>query len=438
MALNFNPFEKDKAAPTPKTTKDKHSHYRVFDDPTQSVVQTEPKATSSSAPVMPPVESISSLAHAEPPTKKDYKGATNGSQNGLQTDYKQITGAPQNGLQTDHKQTTEKSKRTTQRTTQRITTRLQTDHKRTTNYDFSTLVGHERHLLLFVFDECRISGELVTAPVTISKIKEELKTGSGSTAKTIIARLIEKGFIARGKAKTGRGGWMTFRLEREIFQRLLIETDYKRTTNRSQTDDKQATKQTTQRTTEPPSSSSTLLSIKETTTTGDLPSEWKAIDCSLLEPLGFTVTHLRQLFERKNLGPAVIQESIYSFAFDLEANGKGKTLKGSPLNFFMGVLRNGPYTPPVNYEHPEDRQQRLYLEAKEQQRQRRQERLARMEAIEFEEWMEKLSLAERAKLVAPKDFAKPGSTAHTFQLREYFLENVWPDLRGEIAEGGKS
>jgi hypothetical protein len=101
----------------------------------------------------------------------------------------------------------------------------------------------------------------------------------------------------------------------------------------------------------------------------------------------------------------------------------------------MGILRKGPYTPPINYENPEDQQQRLYLEAKEQQRKRRQEIEARLETEEFEEWAERLSLEQRAGLVPPKDFAKPGSTAHTVQLREYFRENVWPELKERSKEG---
>lgn len=138
--------------------------------------------------------------------------------------------------------------------------------------------------------------------------------------------------------------------------------------------------------------------------------------------------------------PEELQESIYAFAFDLVENQKGKTITGPPLNYFMGILRKGPYAAPANYENPEDRQRRLYLEAKEQQRKRRQEMEARLETVEFEEWAGRLSLEQRTELVPPKDFSKPGSTAHNYQLREYFRENVWPELRErtakELPDGG--
>jgi hypothetical protein len=95
----------------------------------------------------------------------------------------------------------------------------------------------------------------------------------------------------------------------------------------------------------------------------------------------------------------------------------------------MGILRRGPYAAPSNYESPDVRQKRLYLESKEQQRKKRQELNDRLETVEFEEWLEKLSLDQRAAVVPPKEFAKPGGTAHNYQMREYFRENVWPKLR---------
>ena len=433
MALNFNPFEKGKGALTPNT-KTKHSHYRVFDDPTKST-ETEQQDVAEAA----------LLPNAAPlPTIPAEDAITQVVVNGLQTDDKEATNGFQNGLQTDHKETTDFLKRTTQRTTKRITTRLQTDYKRTTNSDFSTLVGHERHLLLFIFNECRSTGELITAPLTLSRIKEELHTPTSSTAKTIISRLIAKDFIRRATAKTGRGGWMSFQIEKEMFQRLLLETDYKRTTNRVQTDDKQATKQATQRTTTPSSSSSSLrsISIEELLTTEkpspsetELDASWQAIDSSPLTEFRFGRNQILQIVQSGRVTPEQLQESIHAFAFDLTENQKAKSISGAPLNYFMGILRKGPYAPPANYENPEDRQQRLYLEAKEQQGTRRQEIQKRLETAEFEEWAETLSLEQRAELIPPKEYAKPGSTAHNIQLREYFRENVWPQLREKNAEG---
>ena len=421
MALKFNPFEKGKAAPTPQVKKMRR-HYRVFDDPTRPVEDTNDRKE-----------------EMQNGSQTGYKETTNGGQ----TDHKEITSRQINGPQTGYKRTTRISKRATQQTTERITSRSQTDHKQTTNCDISTLVGHEQNLLSFIFDECRKSGELTTPPITLSKIKERLKTKASSTSKTIIARLIEKNLIQRSRSKTGRGGWMTFRVERDVFQRLLLETDYKQTTNGSQTDYKETTKQATQRTTSA-SSSSSNLDLNRTTTTSDhqkilgdeedLPLGWEAIDVTTLFKIKFGRAHLLQLANQNHLTPDEVQDSIYAFAFDLEVNRKSREINGSALNFFMGILRKGPYTPAANYEPPRIRQRRLYLEAKERERKTSEELESRIEAIEFDEWVASLSTEERVRFVPPTDFAKPGSPGHNVQLKQYFRENVWPERRENISK----
>jgi hypothetical protein len=156
---------------------------------------------------------------------------------------------------------------------------------------------------------------------------------------------------------------------------------------------------------------------------------WHAIDCSLLAEFKFGRPHVAQIAQSGRVTPEQLQDSINAFAFDLSENQKAKNISGDPLNYFMGILRKGPYSSPANYESPEDRQQRLYLEAKEKQRQKRKETEEKIEVLEFEEWAEKLTFEQRAELVPPKDFSKPGGTAHNYQLREYFRENIWPALR---------
>jgi hypothetical protein len=399
MTLKFNPFEKDQAAPVPKTKKANVVPQITGPDKCEIEV----------VPLLPP------------PTWASEEQKTSTKAGSL------------NGLQTGDKQTTKPVKQATQRTTTRLQTDHKTDYKQSTNKpDFSLLVGHERKLLLFIFNECRATGALTTPPVSLAAVKETLKARTGSTAKTILSRLIDKKFILRGEGKTGRGGWMTFSLEREIFQRLLIETDYKKATNSLQTDHKEATQRTTQRTTNASSSSGGNLDLRTTRTSeteSALPTEWAAIDVTQLATIGFTQTHVRQIHRAGLLTPEELQDSIDAFAFDLEVNGKAKALTGPPLNFFMGCLRRGPYAPAENYEAPEVRQRRLYLEAKEKQAKARRELEDKIEALEFEEWSGKLTPAQRAEFVPPTDFARPGSTAHNVELRRYFREQVWPEKR---------
>lgn len=94
--------------------------------------------------------------------------------------------------------------------------------------------------------------------------------------------------------------------------------------------------------------------------------EWQNIDIEPLSKIGFTTIHLSQIAEQNKLQPQAVQDSIYAFAFDLQENNKAKSIKGDPINYFMGILRNGRvYTFPSNYESPQDKAMRLYTEQKE-------------------------------------------------------------------------
>ncbi len=146
--------------------------------------------------------------------------------------------------------------------------------------------------MFFLFEECRKAGELTTPPITLSRIKEELETKASSTSKTILARLIDKNLVQRGRSKTGRGGWMSFSLRQDVFQRLLLETDYKQTTNGAQIDHKEITKRATQRTTNDSSSS---IDLNKLTTTSELAPEWGRVDFSAVASIGFGLAHVKQL-----------------------------------------------------------------------------------------------------------------------------------------------
>ncbi len=428
MALSLNDLKKGKAgkASSSPSNGEIRRMVRPWEDPTQ-----EPQTSSNQN-----LSSEQQVTNGEQTGNKEVaKQVTNGEQTG----NKEVARA---GANSTHAQCVERKRVTEQVTSTRVN-REQTDYKQVTRTGFEQLRGHEAHLLQLIFAECQAIGELLTPPLTLDRIAESLESRK-ETAKTVIVRLTKKGLVKRENSATGRGGYTRFRLERSLYQELLIrETGNKRVTNREQTGNKRDTQRVTEQVTEPSSSSSLRsTSNKELLTTGkqssseiELNAVWQTIDCSPLTEMRFGRNQISQIAQSGRVSPEQLQESIYAFAFDLNENQKTKSISGAPLNYFMGILRKGPYTPPINYENPEDQQQRLYLEAKEQQRKRRQEIEARLETEEFEEWAERLSLEQRAGLVPPKDFAKPGSTAHTVQLREYFRENVWPELKERSKEG---
>ena len=103
----------------------------------------------------------------------------------------------------------------------------------------------------------------------------------------------------------------------------------------------------------------------------------------------------------------------------------------------MGILRKGPYAPSANYESPEVRQMRLYLEGKEREQKIRVDLESRLESVAFDEWTTGLTVEDRTRLVPVTDFAKPGSQGHNVQLKQHFRENVWPERRRDYLKGVK-
>lgn len=107
-----------------------------------------------------------------------------------------------------------------------------TDHKRVANRErigskevaekeLFYLVGHERKILQFIFEQCFKEGELISKPFSKDFLATFLETSYG-TAKSAILRLEKKGFITRHSAKTGRGGWIRFEIPKDIYQVLLL------------------------------------------------------------------------------------------------------------------------------------------------------------------------------------------------------------------------
>ncbi len=302
----------------------------------------------------------------------------------------------------------------------------------------SLVVGLQRKALVFLYESCRFSGSKTSLPFAIQNIAAACGTSVSATKKAL-QRLEQKQILYRTEYKDGRSGWTRYQLPDSIYGAMLHdESRAKLESNWSQCGVKVGTKVEPEPEPSAPSSSSSLRSIDLKTTTTEetnsaelreLNAPWQSIDCSPLAEFRLGRGQIAQIAQSGRVTSEELQDSIYAFAFDLSENQKAKNISGAPLNYFMGILRKGPYTPPANYEDPQSRQRRLYLEAKEEQRKKRLELEERLEAVEFEEWLEKQTIEQRTLLVPPKDFAKPGGTVHSYQLREYFRENIWPNLR---------
>jgi hypothetical protein len=158
-----------------------------------------------------------------------------------------------------------------------------------------------------------------------------------------------------------------------------------------------------------------------------------------LGKIGFTITHLSQISSQNKLQPQAVQNSIYAFAFDLQENNKAKNIKGDPINFFMGILRAGkPYAPPSNYESPQDKAMRIYLERMREVEEKRINTEKEAIDLSFSEWFGQLTDTQRIEFL-PENLR---STKVAFgknkiiesAARTHFEAEIWPDKKQEITK----
>jgi len=333
----------------------------------------------------------------------------------------------------------------------KVRTEPKTEHKTNTGQswdkvrtkiNFSSLVGLQRSLILFLYEICKASRDKTTASLSIEHIALSCKTTKSSAQKTI-QRLEKKHVLKRAEFKNGRSGWTRYELPEDIYQEILhSETQDKFKTNLGQSWDKVGTEPRTELKTTILSSSG--INYLNTTTTSEpenmksknLSDEWLKIDIEPLSNIGFTKTHLTQIASQNILPSELVQGSIYAFDFDLRENNKARSIAGDPINFFMGILRKGkPYAPSSNYESPRDKAMRIY---RERMREIEQGRVAaEKEAINlaYNDWFAQLTDAQKKEFL-PVSLRQNARLEKNKILegsaRNHFETEIWPDKKQEI------
>jgi hypothetical protein len=250
---------------------------------------------------------------------------------------------------------------------------------------FSALSGLHSKIVLFFFDDCFLRGEKQTRNLSIEYVSNCVESTVSSVKKTI-QRLEQRCIIFRTAYKDGRGGWSQYQLHAQIYQELLLT--------------KAQVGSTKVETKWRPAEPAEAKPAPEVQASNQLPADWSQVDCEPLSSIGFTGTHVRQIFGDKKLTAKDVQDSIHYFAFDLSRNGRAKLIKGNPIGFFMGILRKGNlYTPPANYESVEDIERRRRIEALYRLESQRIAERKKLEDLEFQKWKANLSIDERKTLV---------------------------------------
>ena len=189
---------------------------------------------------------------------------------------------------------------------------------------FNTIVGKERKFLFFIINECQNNGSLSTPPLTSEMIKKAMNY-SLDGLKTVIYRLTKKGILQRGEKKTGRTGWVSYKVNKEIFNEAIRA---KETFNGVETVLESPLKQGLNG----PNSSS-IINLELNTTTIQIPEDIKTL---------ISAKEVCEILNKGVLSEEDLQRSLEQFAYDFKNNlVKSKT---GPVNLLFGLLRGGkPY-----------------------------------------------------------------------------------------------
>jgi hypothetical protein len=306
------------------------------------------------------------------------------------------------------------------------------------------VVGNERMLLSYLFKKCQSIGSLETNAITTDELTKLLKI-KPEHIRNLVFRLTKKELIKISKIKNGRAGWRKFMLSKDIFQQLILAENISSSlAKREQSVSKALAKALAEPlATFPSSGGINNIDLKTTTTNSnparELAEGWREVEYSLLAHIGFTQTHLLQLSKLESLAPSIVQDSIYHFAFDLKHNNKASSIKGDPLNYFMGIVsKRGAYTAPSNYIDPVLEVMNSYHKTKEQSEKQKAEIEQKVQEIEFKNWHDNLSDSEILELIPDEIRNGFGGTPALKQtlktqfLKKYYRETLWSERRREL------
>jgi DNA-binding MarR family transcriptional regulator len=376
--------------------------------------------------------------------KTELKRYSNGTQTGLKNQLKKS-----NGTQTVLKQDSERYSKQISNGTQTV---LKQDSEQYSTTRLNELGGKQRKLLFYIYTLCKTNGTKITPPLCRETICENTVIKKG-TIKTALNRLIKKHFLLIDKSKTGRSGWIIFRIPDPIYQELfnndvslaLNQTVLKQISNSTQTGLKQDSERYSERYSNAP-----IVSSNINTTTTYIPESLRQIDYSPLSEIGFDEAHIIQIYREHTKSPElalstdIIQNSIYALAFDLKHNNVAENFKCSPAVVLTAMLKKGqPYSSktPEKVLTPREEAMQEYIIAQEKRDRKIQELENKTKEFELQEWLKSLPEQELATF-ASQDCCPEGMPEKVYQTsrrkkalaaaQEYFITVLWPQKLNEL------
>ncbi len=283
------------------------------------------------------------------------------------------------------------------------------------------LCGLQKNIIIYIVSRCAYNNSLCSGPIKTSEFVEYLNTDS-FTIRTAIQRVEKKGFILNKEGKKGVGGFTIFYVS-EIIKKLVSEDIKENFSVKNPLLNTTNSKPKIQPTF--PTSSSNILTTTKTDPPNFFETPIDEADIDPLKEIGFSKNHLTQILKTGKLDFEDVKLSIQHFAFDLEENKKHEKIKGSPLNYFMGILLKGiPYSAPENYENPQKKALKEFIQRKE--RERREIEALEEKAVDlmYDDWVKTVSEDLVAEIIPEPHYRSIGSPFREGSLKKYFKENV--------------
>ena len=286
------------------------------------------------------------------------------------------------------------------------------------NQDISQVIGLQKNLLNFIFNNCVNNGSKESPYYSAGHLAHYLEV-SNDSIKSAIRQLRIKGLLEKTNFKDGRGGGTKFLIPDLIYRDLLSESRLKVEQKQVISGLKVGLEVGQQVGQSLPSSSSFNI----TTTNYKADALAKIELTETLTSIGFNQGHIEQLLRDSSLTPEEIQNSLNAFAFDLGFEDVKRKVR-SPIGLIMKLLKNGQaYISEKGYESEEDRLYRELIERADKKNEEKKNLKAKLFEVKFEEWLENISDDDKRNMAEP--IGEFMGLLHRQELKEYFKREVY-------------